>query len=149
MIGIAAVSHSGRVRDSAVMSALGWMPGDRIAVNPTADAVLLRRDPAAQHHMDDRGLVFLPATARAQLSIDANDRVVLVATRASNLLTVYPCTIVTSLLATIHTELATPPGQSPHTTTSTRRRLPRPAQPITAAAADTRLPVVVIQPDRP
>jgi hypothetical protein len=108
VIGIASVSHSGRVRDIAVMSALGWVPGDRIAVDLTADALLLRRDAAAAHRVDDRGLVFLPAGSRTLLGIADNTRVVLVAIPAKDLLAVYPCTVVTALLATLHTELTTP-----------------------------------------
>jgi hypothetical protein len=143
VIGIASVSHSGRVRDIAVMSALGWVPGDRIAVDLTTDALLLRRDAAAAHQVDDRGLVFLPAGSRTLLGIADNTRVVLVAIPAKDLLAVYPCTVVTALLATLHTELTTPTQTQP-ATPPTRRALPRPA---TADTTATCLPVVAIQRD--
>jgi hypothetical protein len=148
VIGIASVSHSGRVRDIAVMSALGWVPGDRITVDLTPDALLLRRDAAAAHQVDDRGLVFLAAGPRTLLGIADNTRVVLVAIPAKDLLAVYPCTVVTALLATLHTELTTPTQTQP-ATPPTRRALPRPASPATADTTATCLPLVAIQRDAP
>jgi hypothetical protein len=146
VIGIAAVSHSGRVRDAAVMAALGWVPGDRIAVDLSPNVILLRRDRASTHQIDGRGLVYLPAGSRALLGIADNARLVLVAVPANDLLAVYPCAAVSALLAATRTELNT---MSPPQPTPTRRPRPRSAPSHASATTATHLPLAAIQPDTP
>lgn len=99
LLGVAAVSHSGRVRDQPLLDALGWTAGDLIAVEIRDSTLLLRRDPAGPYRINARGQVFLPAGARTLLGITANSRVALVAIPARNLLLVHPCVVVTALLA--------------------------------------------------
>lgn len=99
LIGVAAISHSGRVRDQALLEALGWAPGDRIVVDPQNSVIILRRYRTGAFKINRRRQVFLPAGARKLLNIADNARVVLVAVPAWDTLLVYPVTVVAQLLA--------------------------------------------------
>ncbi|NKQ59388.1 AbrB/MazE/SpoVT family DNA-binding domain-containing protein [Amycolatopsis sp. K13G38] len=99
LIGVAAISHSGRVRDHALIEALGWAPRDRIVVDPRNSVIILRRHNTGVSEINRRGQVFLPAGARKLLGIADNARVVLVAVTAWDTLLVYPATVVAQLLA--------------------------------------------------
>jgi hypothetical protein len=110
MIGVAAVSHSGRVRDQVLLDALGWSPGDRLRLTVLDSTLLLHRHPEGTQVINTRGQVFLPASTRALLRIADNDRVALVAAPRQGLLMVHPCAVIGALLAGFYDTL---PG-SPH-----------------------------------
>lgn len=99
VIGVAAVSHSGRVRDRVLLDALGWRSGDRLGLRVADSTVLIHRQPGGTQTVNARGQVFLPAGVRAMLGIGDNDRVVLVADPAAGLLRIHPRGLVTALLA--------------------------------------------------
>jgi len=153
VIGVAAVSHSGRVRDLTLLDALGWAPGDRTTIGLRDGAILLQRHPKGPHRINNRREAFLPAGARALLGITANTRVLLSANPAHDLLAIYPCALVATLLTDLHSdhhEHRT--GRNEHgPTASSAGRPDRPAAstdtqpPQTGASAW--LPVVSIQRD--
>jgi hypothetical protein len=93
LIGVAAVSHSGRVRDQALFDALGWIPGDRVRLELVDSLILIRRTPIGTHQVNSRGQVFLPAGLRGLLGIADNDRLVLAAVPSSDLLIVHSCRV--------------------------------------------------------
>jgi hypothetical protein len=64
LIGVAAVSHSGRVRDQALLDALSWAPGDRHSVDLLDSTILVRRTPTGPYSINTRGQVFLPTGLR-------------------------------------------------------------------------------------
>lgn len=99
LVGMAAIDHSGRLRDRALLAALGWQAGDRLVVQVYQTMAVLRRDADGAYRVDSRGQVFLPAAVRGMLGIDTGDRVVLVASPRSGMLIVHPGGVVAALLA--------------------------------------------------
>jgi bifunctional DNA-binding transcriptional regulator/antitoxin component of YhaV-PrlF toxin-antitoxin module len=99
LLGVAAVDHSGRVRDQLLITALGWQVGDRTDVEVLPDAVVIRRSPRGRFHVDSRGHVFLPAATRTLLGVAVGGRVVLLAVLDRDLLMIHPPSVVTALLA--------------------------------------------------
>jgi bifunctional DNA-binding transcriptional regulator/antitoxin component of YhaV-PrlF toxin-antitoxin module len=112
VLGVAGVSHSGRVGDQVLLDALGWAPGDRLHLDVLDSTLLLRRHPEGTQVINTRGQVFLPAGTRALLRIADNDRVVLVAAPRQGLLMLHPRAVVGALLAGFYDAL---PG-GPHVT---------------------------------
>jgi bifunctional DNA-binding transcriptional regulator/antitoxin component of YhaV-PrlF toxin-antitoxin module len=105
LIGVAAVSHSGRVRDQMLFDSLGWASGERVHLELLDSLVLIRRTPVGTHQLNARAQLFLPAGVRALLGIADNDRVVLVAAPAADLLIVHPYGVVTAVLNTFYQDL--------------------------------------------
>lgn len=97
--GMAAVDHSGRVRDTVVFGVLGWEPGERTEVGVRAEALLVRRVLQCGAVIDARGRVFLPVAARAQLGIAVGERLLVVAVPERDLLIVHRLSVVAALLA--------------------------------------------------
>jgi hypothetical protein len=97
--GMAAVDHSGRVRDTVVFGVLGWEPGGRTEVGVRAEVLLMRRVQQGGAVIDARGRVFLPVAARAQLGIAVGERLLVVAVPDRDLLIVHRLSVVTALLA--------------------------------------------------
>lgn len=156
LIGVAAVSHSGRVRDLPLLDALGWAPGDRTTTDLQDGTILLHRHPTGPHRINNRREAFLPAGARALLGIAANTRVLLAADPAHDVLAIYPCTLVASLLTDHQNTHRTrspehePTTHRPHHPAS--RPNTKPMQTDATEPARTpvgRLPVVSIRGDRP
>jgi hypothetical protein len=97
--GMAAVDHSGRVRDALVVAALGWAPGERTEVRERTGALLVCRVAVGGAVIDARGRVFLPVAARAQLGIAVGERSLLVAVPERDLLVVHRVSVMAGLLA--------------------------------------------------
>lgn len=106
LVGMAAIDHSGRLRDKVLMSALGWRPGDRHSVDVSGRMAVLRLDPAGRFVIDSRGQVFLPAALRTLFSVGTGDRVVLVAAPGSGVLIVHSVAVVAELLAEFYAQAA-------------------------------------------
>src|SRR5437870_8415156 len=98
VLGMAAVDHSGRVRDRLVLAALGWIPGDRTEVTVRPRALVLRRVTHGGVPIDARGRVFLPAGGRALFDIAADERVLLAADPRRGRLIVFPVRVLAALL---------------------------------------------------
>jgi hypothetical protein len=99
---VAAVSHSGRVRDQVLFDALAWAPGDRLRLELLDSLILIRRTPTGTHQLNSRGQVFLPAGVRAALGIADNERVVLAAAPSADLLIVHSCGVAGVALRTFY-----------------------------------------------
>lgn len=105
-VGMAAIDHSGRLRDRSLISALGWQPGDRHTVEVSARMAMLRLEPQGRFVIDSRGQVFLPSAVRTLFGVGTGDRVVLVAVPGSGVLLVHPVSVVAELLAGFYTSTA-------------------------------------------
>jgi hypothetical protein len=98
VVGVAAVDRSGRVRDRALITALGWSAGDRLHCEVHPTALLLTVSSDGLHSIDGRDQVFIPVGARAMFGISAGDRVVLVAVPESGTLLVHPSSVIQDVL---------------------------------------------------
>lgn len=98
---MAAVDHSGRVRDRLVLAALGWEPGDHTDVTMGPRALVLRRATDGGVPIDARGRVFLPAGAWTLLAIAVDERVLLAADPRRGRMIVYPVPVVAALLTSL------------------------------------------------
>ena len=75
--GFGRIDASGRVADRVITSALGWRPGDRLALAADAGVVIARRDPAGMVTMPSRPYIVIPAALRRRCGLRAGDRVLL------------------------------------------------------------------------
>lgn len=98
-LGMARIDHSGRFGDRQLIGALGWQPGDQIAVEVLPGAAVLRRGPHGRFQVDSRGHVFLPTATRIVLGVPMGGRVVLLAVPDRDLLMIHPPQVVSALLA--------------------------------------------------
>jgi hypothetical protein len=109
LIGVAAVSHSGRVRDQVLLDALAWSAGHRLHSTVLDSTIVLHRHPDGSQVINPRGQVFLSAATRALLQITANDRVLLVAAPRRGLLIVHPSAVAGALFAQFYDSLPEDP----------------------------------------
>lgn len=75
---LAALDNRGRVSDSAVMRALDWAAGLRLAMEETGGVLTARPDPTGDHQVTNQGHLRLPAPLRHRCGL-AGDRVLLAA----------------------------------------------------------------------
>jgi bifunctional DNA-binding transcriptional regulator/antitoxin component of YhaV-PrlF toxin-antitoxin module len=75
--GFGRIDASGRVADRAITSALGWRPGDRLALAADAGVVIARRDPGGMVTMPSRPYIVIPAALRRRCGLRAGDQVLL------------------------------------------------------------------------
>ena len=75
--GFGRMDSSGRVADRAMISALGWQPGDRLTLTAAAGVVIARRDPGGLLTMPSKPYVVIPAALRRRCGLRPGDRVLL------------------------------------------------------------------------
>lgn len=109
LLAVSRLDHSGRVGDHVLLTALGWLPGDRHDVRRAPHGAELYRSPAGRFRIDSRGNVFVPAPTRKLLGLRSGDRVVLVASPGTCTLHIHPVGIVTALLANLYRQSAGDP----------------------------------------
>ena len=96
--GFGRIDASGRVADRAITSALGWRPGDRLALSADAGVVIARRDPGGMVTMPSRPYVVIPAALRRRCGLRAGDRVLLAVFPAQDALAAYSFAVVDRVL---------------------------------------------------
>ena len=96
VLGVAAVDGSGRVRERAVLAALGWGCGNLLDIHLAGNIGLLHTAPHGHLHVDARDQIPLPGGCRAMLGITPGDRVVLAALPARKIAVVCPMPIATA-----------------------------------------------------
>jgi bifunctional DNA-binding transcriptional regulator/antitoxin component of YhaV-PrlF toxin-antitoxin module len=96
--GFGRIDASGRVADRAITSALGWRPGDRLALAADAGVVIARRDPGGMVTMPSRPYIVIPAALRRRCGLRAGDRVLLAVFPAQDALTAYSFAVVDQAL---------------------------------------------------
>ena len=96
--GFGRIDASGRVADRAVISVLGWRPGDRLILNATAGVVTARRTPGGMVTMPSRPYVVIPAALRRRCGLRPGDRVLLAVFPAQDALAAYSLAVVDQAL---------------------------------------------------
>jgi bifunctional DNA-binding transcriptional regulator/antitoxin component of YhaV-PrlF toxin-antitoxin module len=96
--GFGRIDASGRVADRAIISALGWRPGDRLALAADAGVVIARRDPGGMVTMPSRPYLVIPATLRRRCGLRAGDRLLLAVFPAQDALAAYSFAVVDQAL---------------------------------------------------
>jgi len=99
LIECARIDHAGRVHARAVMRALGWVPGQRLALDTVGELIVIAPDEVGWYRIDARCGVTLPAAARRMCGIKPGPPLVLAAAVAEQLLVVHPAATVARLLA--------------------------------------------------
>ncbi|NYH77222.1 bifunctional DNA-binding transcriptional regulator/antitoxin component of YhaV-PrlF toxin-antitoxin module [Actinopolyspora biskrensis] len=99
---IVALDDRGRLAESAVIAALGWRPGQRLAIRVVEGVVLIEADGGGVFRLSRRCHVPLPAPVRRWCALGAGDRVLLVAEPARGRLTVYSLTALDGVLSSVH-----------------------------------------------
>ncbi|GAA5108147.1 hypothetical protein GCM10025762_13520 [Haloechinothrix salitolerans] len=93
------IDRAGRVHARALLRALGWQPGQRLALDTVGGMIVLAPDELGWYRIDGRCGVTLPAAARRMCGIDPGPPLVLAAAVADQLLVVHPVGTVARLLA--------------------------------------------------
>ncbi|MEU5845304.1 AbrB/MazE/SpoVT family DNA-binding domain-containing protein [Saccharopolyspora shandongensis] len=102
--GLAAVDDRGRVADQAVLRALGWAPGTRLAIRETRRLLIVQTDPHGVFTITTQGHLRLPAPVRHCSGLLPGDRVLLTAEPARSLLVVHPPAVLDDMITHCHTE---------------------------------------------
>ena len=92
--GLGRIDASGRVADRAVISALGWLGGDRLTLTADASVILAQRDPGGMITLPARPYVVIPAALRRRCRLRTGDRVLLAALLPEDALAAYPLAVV-------------------------------------------------------
>ncbi|MBB5157586.1 AbrB/MazE/SpoVT family DNA-binding domain-containing protein [Saccharopolyspora phatthalungensis] len=100
--GLAAVDARGRVADQAVLRALGWTPGTRLAIRETRGLLITRTDPHGVFSVTTQGHLRLPAPVRHCCGLLPGDRVLLTAEPAHGTLVVHPPAVLDDMIAHCH-----------------------------------------------
>jgi hypothetical protein len=106
--GIARVDASGRVGDSEVMRALGWVAGERLTITAARGVVVAGRDPCGLHVVGDSAHLTIPAALRRRYRLDPGTRVLLAGHRDAQLLAACAMAVVDEV---IRPQLALPVGE--------------------------------------
>ncbi|MET7423644.1 hypothetical protein [Dactylosporangium sp. NPDC005555] len=97
---VTAVDVRGRLADRSGLQALAWLPGHPIAVHITPTMAIVEGRAEGPHAITRQGHLRLRASVRHALSINAGDRVLLVARPEYDLLVVYPIPVLDAILRT-------------------------------------------------
>ena len=96
---LASIDNSGRIADRAVVTAMGWLGGTRLAITVHDGLVVVAADPNGVFRLAARGRLRLPAVVRHWCGIRAGSRVLLVADRDRGQLRVYPPAALDAMIA--------------------------------------------------
>ncbi len=97
--GVATMDNRGRLIDSVVQRALGWVAHVQLDIREHGGVILVRADRHGAFCVSNDGYLRLPPTVRRCCGLAPGDRVVLAANADANLLTVYPTAVLDALLA--------------------------------------------------
>lgn len=92
--GLGRIDASGRVADRAVISALGWLAGDRLTLTADAGVIIARRDPGGMITLPARPYIVIPAALRRRCRLRTGDRVLLAALPHADAMAAYPLAVV-------------------------------------------------------
>jgi len=100
--GLATIDCNGRVAETTVINALGWVPGTRLDIRESAGLVLVAASPQGVFSTTGQGHLRLPATVRHWCGLVAGDRVLLAAEPAQARLVVHPPTALDDMISQFH-----------------------------------------------
>jgi hypothetical protein len=96
--GFGRMDESGRVADRAMISALGWQPGDRLTLTAAAGVVTARREPGGMVTMPVKPYLVIPAALRRRCGLRPGDRVLLAVFPGRDALAAYSFAVVDQAL---------------------------------------------------
>lgn len=104
--GMARIDVWGVVSNRAVVTDLGWVPGDRLTIAVVSGSVVVHRDPAGTFALGTKPYLVLPAAVRHRGGLQPGDQVLLVADANHEVLVVHPLRVLDAMIATYHASLA-------------------------------------------
>jgi hypothetical protein len=100
--GVATIDCNGRVAETAVITALGWVPGTRLDIRECGGLVLVTASRHGVFAMSGQGYLRLPATVRHWCELVPGDRVMLTADPGDGLLVVHPPAALDAMITQFH-----------------------------------------------
>ena len=104
---IGRVDPSGRVTNRGITDAVGWRPGDRLAMTLTPSAVVFCPAPGGLLRVPRRPCIAIPVTARRLLSIAPGDELLLAAAPEYRIVIAHTMQAVEDMLASFYAQIAT------------------------------------------
>jgi bifunctional DNA-binding transcriptional regulator/antitoxin component of YhaV-PrlF toxin-antitoxin module len=102
---MARVDRSGRLHERRLLRALGWAPGQQLALDVVHGLIVVQPARTRPHALDSRGALPLPAAVRRMCNISAGPPVVLAAAIPEQTLVIHPAALVAYLLAAHYFDL--------------------------------------------
>jgi bifunctional DNA-binding transcriptional regulator/antitoxin component of YhaV-PrlF toxin-antitoxin module len=109
--GVGPVDASGRVKNSEIVRALGWQPGDKLEVVPGLGGIVIFSSPDGLFTVPVKPCIVIPATARRIHDIHPGDHVLLAAAPDYSVVIIHTRQAVNEMLARYHSAVP-PPGPS-------------------------------------
>ena len=106
MYGMARIDVWGVVSNRAIVTGLGWAPGDRLTIALVNGSVVVHRDPAGTFAMGTKPYLVLPAAVRHRDGLGPGDQVLAVADANHVLLVVHPLQVLDTMITSYHASLA-------------------------------------------
>jgi hypothetical protein len=100
--GLATIDCNGRVAETAVINALGWVPGTRLDIRETGGLVLVIASRHGAFSLAGQGYLRLPATVRHWCGLVPGDRVLLAAEPGQGRLVVHPPAALDAMITQFH-----------------------------------------------
>jgi hypothetical protein len=105
LVGMARIDRSGRLHERHVLHALGWTPGQQLALDLVHGLIVVQPAPTGPHVLDHRGALHLPTAARRMAGICPGPPVVLAASISEQTLVIHPAATVARLLSAHYANL--------------------------------------------
>ncbi len=99
--GLGRIDASGRIRERAVVAAMGWASGDRLTLTADGGVVLARRDPGGMMVQPARPCLVIPAPLRRRCGMSPGDQVLLAALRRQDTVAIWPLTALHEVLVAL------------------------------------------------
>ena len=109
LYGVGPVDASGRVKNSDIVRALGWRPGDKLEVIPSLGGIVIISSPGGLFTVPVKPCIVIPAAARRIHDIQPGDHVLLAAAPEYGVVIVHTRQAVNDMLARYHSAFP-PPG---------------------------------------
>ena len=102
LYGVGPVDASGRVKNSDIVRALGWQPGDKLEVIPGLGGIVIFSSPDGLFTVPFKPCIVIPAAARRIHNIQPGDHVLLAAAPEYSVVIVHTRQAVNEMLARYH-----------------------------------------------
>ncbi len=102
---ITIVDATGRIFTRSIIGSLGWVPGQRLAIQAAAGLIIAVADPAGSRALTAHGNLTLPVGLRSLCGLETGVRVLLAADPRRRRLLVYPPGLLDQLLTQHHHDI--------------------------------------------